>query len=103
MGLTSVGSGSLVILSMLYFIRMPTRQIVGTNLTVALIMAIPASLTHLAASGVHLPRLLLLLVGSLFGTIMGSKATLVIPDRLLKFLIAGLILLSAVATVLKAW
>ncbi|HEY5864942.1 MAG TPA: sulfite exporter TauE/SafE family protein [Candidatus Tectomicrobia bacterium] len=73
MGLTSVGSGSLVILSMLYFIRMPTRQIVGSNLTVALIMAIPASLTHLAASGVDLPRLLLLLVGSLFGTIMGSK------------------------------
>jgi uncharacterized membrane protein YfcA len=103
MGLTSVGSGSLVILSMLYFIRMPTRQIVGTNLTVALIMVIPASLTHLAASGVDLPRLLLLLVGSLFGTVLGSKATLVIPDHLLKFLIAGLLLISAVATVLKAW
>lgn len=103
MGLTSVGSGSLVILSMLYFIRMPTRQIVGTNLTVALIMVIPASLTHLAASGVDLPCLLLLLVGSLFGTVLGSKATLVIPDHLLKFLIAGLLLISAVATVLKAW
>ena len=103
MGLTSVGSGSLVILSMLYFIRMPTRQIVGTNLTVALIMVIPASLSHLAASGVDLPRLLLLLVGSLFGTVLGSKATLVVQDHLLKVLIAGLILLSAVATVLKAW
>jgi uncharacterized protein len=103
MGLTSVGSGSLVILSMLYFIRMPTRQIVGTNLTIALIMVIPASLTHLAASGVDLPRLLLLLVGSLFGTVLGSKAAMVIPDHLLKFLVAGLILISAVATVLKAW
>ena len=102
MGLTSVGSGSLVILSMLYFIRMPTRQIVGTNLIVALIMVIPASLIHLGVSGVDLPRLLLLLVGSLFGTVLGSKATMVIPDHLLKFLIAGLILISAVATVLKA-
>lgn len=103
MGLTSVGSGSLVILSMLYFIRMPARQIIGTNLTVALLMVIPASLTHLTASGVDLPRLLLLLVGSLFGTVLGSKATLVIPDHHLKCLMAGLLLLSAVATVLKAW
>jgi len=39
------------------------------------------SLTHLVASGVDLPRLLLLLVGSLFGTVLGSKATMVIPDQ----------------------
>ena len=103
MGLTSVGSGSLVILSMVYFIRMSAQQIVGNNLAIALIMVIPASLTHLAASGMDLPRLLLLLVGSLFGTVLGSKATMVIPDHLLKILMAGLLLISAVATVLKAW
>jgi uncharacterized membrane protein YfcA len=47
MGLTSVGSGSLVLLSMLYFIRMPTRQIVvrehvfNTHLTFELVKADP--------------------------------------------------------------
>ena len=45
LGITSVGSGSLVILSMLYLFRMTTQQIVGSNLVIALMMVIPAGLT----------------------------------------------------------
>ncbi len=102
LGVTSVGSGSLVILSMLYLFRMSAREIVGSNIVIALIMVIPAGLTHYTAGGVSWWVLLLLMVGSLVGTVLGSKAAMIVPERELKFAIAALIVIGAVATVLKA-
>jgi len=103
LGITSVGSGSLVILSMLYLFRMSAKEIVGSNIVIALIMVIPASLTHYAAGGVSWPVLILLMLGSLVGTVLGSKATMVVPERALKFVIAILIVLGAASTIVKAW
>ena len=51
LGVTSVGSGSLVILSMVYLFRMTAQQIIGSNIVIALIMVIPARLTHALAAG----------------------------------------------------
>lgn len=103
LGVTSVGSGSIIILTMLLLFRMSARQIVGTNIAIALVMVIPAGLTHFAAGGVRVPVLLLLLLGSLIGTVLGSRATMLVPDRALKIVMAMLILVSAVATVVRAW
>jgi len=103
MGVTSIGSGSLVILSMVYLFEMSAREIVGSNLAVALLMVIPASLTHLAASAIQWKRLLWLLVGALGGSVLGSKTTLLLPDRTLRLAIVAMILAGAVATVVKAW
>ena len=52
MGLTSVGSGSLVILSMLWLFDMPAKLIVGSSIVIALIMILPAAATHFVAAGV---------------------------------------------------
>lgn len=103
MGLTSIGSGSLVILSLVYLFRMSAREIVGSNIVIALLMVIPASLTHFAVGGVRWTHLVLLLVGSLGGAVLGAKTTLVLPDRVLKVAMVMLIMTGAVATALKAW
>ena len=103
MGLTSIGSGSLVILSMVYLFRMSAREIVGSNIVIALIMVIPAGLTHYLAGGVDWRLLALLLVGSFGGAILGSKCTMILPDRTLKMAIIGLIVAGAVSTIVKAW
>jgi hypothetical protein len=103
LGITSIGSGSLVILSMVYLFEMPAREIVGSNIAIALLMVIPATLTHFAAGGIPWTHLVLLTVGSLFGSVLGSRTTMVVPERTLKFLIVALIMAGAVATVVKAW
>jgi len=103
MGLTSIGSGSLVILSMVYLFQMSAREIVGSNIAIALLMVIPASLTHVAIGGVHWPRLALLLVGSFGGAVLGAKSTVVLPDRILKVAMVVLIMAGAVATTVRAW
>jgi uncharacterized membrane protein YfcA len=103
MGLTSIGSGSLVILSMVYLFRMSAREIIGSNIVIALIMVIPAGLTHYLAGGVDWRLLALLLVGSLGGAVLGSKATMMVPDRGLKLAIVALIVTGAVSTIVRAW
>ena len=103
MGLTSIGSGSLVILSMVYLFRMSASEIVGSNIVIALIMVVPAALTHYLAAGVDWRLLALLSVGSLGGAVLGSKSTMILPDRALKIAIAALVVAGAVLTIVKAW
>ncbi len=103
LGLTSIGSGSLVILSMVYLFRMSAREIVGSNIVIALIMVIPAGLTHYLAGGVDWKLLAFLLVGSGAGAVLGSRSTMILPDRALKLAIVALIVVGAVSTIAKAW
>jgi hypothetical protein len=103
MGVTSIGSGSLVILSMVYLFRMSAREIVGSNIVIALIMVIPAGLTHYLAGGVDWRLLAVLLAGSLVGTVLGSRSVMLLPDRALKVAIVVLLVAGAASTIAKAW
>jgi len=103
MGLTSVGSGSLVILSMLYLFRMSAQEVVGSNIVIALIMVLPAALAHAAVAPVSWSLLALLLLGSIVGAALGARVTLRLSERTLKRIIAALLAAAAVATVVKAW
>ena len=103
LGFTSVGSGSLVIVSMLYLFQMNAKEIVGCNIVIALMMVLPAGIVHYSAGSVRWKILALLLLGSLAGAVLGAKVTLLVPDRVLTFVIALLIVAAAVATVAKAW
>lgn len=102
LGVTSVGSGSLVILSMVYFFRMSARDIVGSNIVISLLMIVPAGATHVALGAVRWPVVGVLLGGSLVGASAGARATLRVPDRGLKLVIAGLVAGAAVATIARA-
>jgi uncharacterized membrane protein YfcA len=103
MGLTSVGSGSLVILSMLYLFRMSASEVVGSSIVIALIMVLPAALAHAAVTPVDWSLLALLLLGSIVGAALGAKVTLLVSDRTLKRMIVALIVVAAIATFVKAW
>lgn len=102
LGLTSVGGGSLVILSMVFLFRMSAREIVGSNIVIALIMVIPAGFAHYVAGGVDFRLLGLLLAGSFAGAVLGAKATMVLPERALKLTIVVLLVAGAVSTAVKA-
>ncbi len=103
MGLTSIGSGSLVILSMVYLFRMSMREIVGSNIVIALIMIVPAALTHYLAGGVDWRLLALLMVGSVGGAVLGAKSAMILPDKTLRLAIVALLVAGAISTIVKAW
>jgi uncharacterized membrane protein YfcA len=102
MGVTSIGSGSLVILSMVYLFKMSAREIVGSNIVIALIMAVPAALTHSLVGGVDWRLLVLLMTGSVAGAVLGARSTMVLADRTLKLVVVALIVAGALSTMLKA-
>ena len=102
LGATSVGAGSIVILSLFYWFPMNARQVVGSNIIIAMIMATPAWFTHLAFAGIDWRLLGWLMVGSVGGAVLGAKSTMLLPERQLKFVVAGLIFIGALATFAKA-
>jgi uncharacterized membrane protein YfcA len=102
LGVTSVGSGSLVILSMIYLFRMSAREIIGSNIVISLIMVIPAGITHYLGGGLDWRLLGALLLGSVGGAILGAKATMTLPERTLKLCIVGLVIVAALGTIAKA-
>jgi hypothetical protein len=103
LGTTSIGSGSIVILSMAFLFRMTAKQIVGSNIVIALIMVVPAGVAHYWAGGMNWRLLGLLLLGSGAGAVLGSKFAVALPDRALRLCITVLIVAGAVATIAKAW
>lgn len=96
-GLTSVGAGSLVAPALLLWSRLTPRRLVGTDVANGLLLTAAAGLTHLALGTVDLHLVLNLATGSLPGAWIGSRLTLYVPNRPLRALMSGVVLLSGVA------
>ncbi|NEW06301.1 sulfite exporter TauE/SafE family protein [Paenibacillus sp. SYP-B3998] len=95
-GLTSIGSGSLYAIAMLYFFRMSTAQLVGTDIAHAFFLATTAGLLHASMGNVNYMLVLNLLIGSIPGVLIGSMLSAKAHTNLLRTIIASLVLLSGI-------
>ncbi len=78
-GMTSVGSGSIVMMFLLLFYSYPPKVMVGTDIVHAVVLTGVTSLLHFRLGNVD-PRLVAyLLVGSIPGGLLGSKLSTHIP------------------------
>lgn len=91
-GLTSVGSGSLIAVSLIMFSRLRSTTIVGTDIAHALLLVTAAALAHWQIGTVNVPLAANLLIGSLPGVIIGSRLAYRTPSRPLRFAVALLVL-----------
>jgi hypothetical protein len=91
--LTSVGSGSVIVacLVMIYPVT-PLRRIVGSDILHALLLVGVSALGHLKMGSVNIRLLTSLLVGSLPGVWLGSRMSVVFPEKVLRPLLAGTLL-----------
>lgn len=78
---TSVGSGSLLMLAMLVLVPLPLSELVGTDLLVGLITLAFAGALHLAMGHFSSDLFLRLVAGSLPGVVAGSRLSRRIPER----------------------
>jgi uncharacterized membrane protein YfcA len=84
-GLTSVGSGSLIIVMLLFaYPGMRASQLVGTDLVQAIPLVGAAALGHVLFGAVQLGLTLSLLVGALPGVYLGARVSAKAPDRILR-------------------
>lgn len=95
-GLTSVGGGSLVMFAMLLlYPKWPMSQRVGTDVFQGFLLSSAAAAAHWQLGTVDLPIVTQLLIGSIPGVLLGTRLTKVVPEKVLRPLVAGALALSA--------
>ena len=94
-GITSVGSGSLMIVFLLFLYPMlSAKRLVGTDLTQAVPLTLAAALGALVFGHIELPVTASLVIGSIPAVIIGSFLSSRAPDRYIRPLITFVVLAS---------
>jgi uncharacterized membrane protein YfcA len=94
-GLTSVGSGTLIIVALTFlFPRLASKELVGTDISHAVMLHVAASLVFFSAGTIDWRLVGLLLLGSLPGVFLGSRLSKYIPDRIMRPILAVVLALS---------
>lgn len=94
-GLTSVGSGSLMIVALLFiYPRLGANQLVGTDLSQAVPLTLAAALGALAFGHVELSVTGSLIIGSVPAVLVGSLLSSTVPDRYVRPVITFVIFAS---------
>ena len=92
--ISSVGAGALGVAVLFYlYPRLPTIRIIGSDVAHAVPLTLIAGLGHWLIGSVDWSLLGSLLLGSLPGIWLGSHASAKVPDRILRPILAGMLVL----------
>ncbi|WP_110182318.1 sulfite exporter TauE/SafE family protein [Nocardioides solisilvae] len=102
-GVTSVGSGSVIMISLLMlYPGLSAVKLVGTDLVQAVPLVLAAAISNIAIHGLDWGILIPLVLGSVPGTILGSKLAPRVPQSLIRRAIVVVLTMSGVALLDKA-
>lgn len=94
-GLTSVGSGTLIIVSIAFlFPRLTAKELVGTDIFQAFMLLAAGAIAYLISGTINWPIVGLLLIGSLPGVFLGSRLSKFIPDAYMRPVLAVVLAIS---------
>src|SRR5437763_8585107 len=97
-GMTSVGSGSLmIVLLMLLYPRLSSKTLVGTDLVQAVPLVMAAALGQLLCGRIGLGLAGALIVGSVPGVYVGALSSAYAPDGIVRPVLVAVLLASALA------
>jgi uncharacterized protein len=100
-GLTSVGSGSLIIVMLLFlYPGLRSRELVGTDLIQAIPLVASAALGHLLFGDVRLGLTTSLVVGAVPGVYAGARLSSRAPDKVVRPTLFAVLLASGLKLVL---
>jgi uncharacterized membrane protein YfcA len=99
-GITSVGSGTLVIILLLFlYPRLRGSQMVGTDLAQAIPMVGSAAIAHILFGDFKLGLTLSILIGSIPGVVIGASVSSYAPTAFLRGALAAVLLVSGLKLV----
>jgi uncharacterized protein len=93
-GVTSVGSGSIIMMLLLIFYSFPPKVMVGTDIAHAVILTGVTSLLHWKAGNVNTSLTFSLLIGSIPGGLLGSYLSTRVPVLWLRRLLCTVLLIT---------
>ncbi|MEY2473706.1 MAG: uncharacterized protein QOK28_3035 [Actinomycetota bacterium] len=96
-GMTSVGSGSLmIVLLLMLYPSLSAAQLVGTDLVQAVPLVMSAALGHILFGDFQLGLTASLLIGSIPGVYLGARASAVAPDTIIRPALITVLVLSGI-------
>jgi len=95
-GLTSIGSGSLFALVMIFLYKLTPAELVGTDIAHSFLLVTVAGILHAGIGNVDYVLALNLLIDSIPGVIMGSTLSSKLPAKPLRAILAIIILFSGI-------
>jgi hypothetical protein len=95
-GMTSVGSGSIIMMLLLMFYSYPPKVMVGTDIVHAVILTGVTSFLHFRLGNVDPSLVACLLVGSIPGGILGSNLSTRVPVLWLRRILCAILLSTGI-------
>ena len=93
-GMTSVGSGSIIMMLLLLFYSYPPKVMVGTDIVHAVILTGMTSLLHFRAGNVDMTLVGGLLIGSIPGGLLGTHLSTRVPMLWLRRILCAVLLVT---------
>ncbi len=102
-GVTSVGSGSVIMVALLMlYPGLSAVKLVGTDLVQAVPLVLAAAIANVAIHGLEFEILIPLLIGSVPGTIIGSRIAPRVPQSFIRRAVVVVLTMSGVALLDKS-
>ncbi len=102
-GVTSVGSGSVIMVALLMlYPGLSAIRLVGTDLVQAVPLVLAAAISNIAINGLDWQLTLPLIIGSVPGTLLGSRIAPLVPQSVIRRGIVIVLTMSGVALLDKA-
>jgi len=95
-GMTSVGSGSIIMMMLLLFYHYSPRVMVGTDIVHAVVLTGVTGLLHFRAGNVDPVLVASLLIGSIPGGLLGAQLSTHVPVPWLRRILCGVLLVTGV-------
>ena len=99
-GLTSIGSGSVMAVILLLLYPIAPAVIVGTDIAHATVLSLVVGLAHMTQGNVDFGLAGTLLLGSIPGVLLGSRLAPWVPGKPLKAILAGMLIFVGVRLLL---
>lgn len=100
-GYVGVGGGFIMVPLMLSLIHIPMKLASGTSLIAILILAIPGTIENGIAGSIDYVVGLSVAIGSIPGAVLGAMLVKRVPERALRFIFGGFLIIAAIVLFLN--
>lgn len=100
-GYVGVGGGFIMVPLMTAWLGVPMKKTSGTSLIAIIILAIPGVIQQAVLGHVDYLAGIMLCLGAIPGAILGARLVPRVPERTLRFIFAGLLVIAAVMLVVN--
>lgn len=100
-GYVGVGGGFIMVPLMLSLIGIPMKKASGTSLIAVMILAVPGVIEQGMLGNIDYLAGIMVAIGSIPGAIIGARLVRKVPERILRFIFGGFLIVAAVLLVLN--